>query len=642
MLNAWAIAFLYSLSCAVARLVPDAPAVSGRVIPTVRSILHSWDALYRFVPRILVADVRFGPSSKRRINGTLLDTGRHLGHGGVSHGWLCNGTPFDHPMDGVRMPGLGVAFDAYDACAGGLGYISWEIGVPLDGLYEVQMHLGVQDHRVGDCTLNGVPILNTKAFKKVEEFRPGVLRTFTRYAVVVTAQKITIGGPRLACGWVGQVVVIKLFPPVGDTDCWSHPPTGTPYEFHLCCGGPAGMPVFDCWHDAFSYERCCRSTKHTLAATAGMPTSLAPERPCLLPRCQRQCLGASAEWYKSPPHWVVDAPYPKPMHCDGVAIWPLTLPVRIDAVVECLPIKTSDFALLWPGDLATYPFLGGIADPVLETMEYFHMYRSALFSITAIKSAPDAFRHTEILASGSVPIFLDLQDVPVNTMPHHNRALLSRARELPGVAPGRLSQRDFNGSAYLSLAQDLLMWTRHRLTTSAMARYVLDVVGVPRTSYDELSVLYLCHPTKPSFYYLSMLLLHGLRKVLSPANVVDFPYYEDQYEWDPLWSLSHGGMKAPSAYMSARWALPRLKLDRSLPSVRQRLQSGNFDYVIYGWTPAVHPLDEDIFRHIPKERIIAIDLHDHMPHVMMDTAKRVGFFFKLNLADQCPADKGLR
>merc|ERR1712232_1513025 len=113
-------------------------------------------------------------------------------------------------------------------------------------------------------------------------------------------------------------------------------------------------------------------------------------------------------------------------------------------------------------------------------MGYFRMYQSSMFAITTRRSGHDAFRHTEILASGTVPIMQDLDLVSKHSMAHHNKSLLKAALQLPGVsiASGRLDANSFNVSAYLTLATDALMWTHHRLTTAALAEYFLQVLGL--------------------------------------------------------------------------------------------------------------------------------------------------------------------
>ena len=43
------------------------------------------------------------------------------------------------------------------------------------------------------------------------------------------------------------------------------------------------------------------------------------------------------------------------------------------------------------------------------------MYQNSLFSLTYRKTGWDCLRHYEILASGSIPLFLDLEKCPEDT-----------------------------------------------------------------------------------------------------------------------------------------------------------------------------------------------------------------------------------
>ena len=59
---------------------------------------------------------------------------------------------------------------------------------------------------------------------------------------------------------------------------------------------------------------------------------------------------------------------------------------------------------LAPGNLKTYIYT--------NEKEYFKMYQDSLFSITTQKTGWDCLRHYEILASGSLPFFLNLENCP--------------------------------------------------------------------------------------------------------------------------------------------------------------------------------------------------------------------------------------
>ena len=127
------------------------------------------------------------------------------------------------------------------------------------------------------------------------------------------------------------------------------------------------------------------------------------------------------EFAGQPPAWVAEAPDPEPVVCGTVRLFPYTFSVPRELVAPCVPEKTQDFALQFPGEVATYVFdPGGEADFAVQ--EYFQMLRTALFAVTRVKSGFDAPRHTEILASGTVPFFVDLEAVGRHALAHHRKA----------------------------------------------------------------------------------------------------------------------------------------------------------------------------------------------------------------------------
>ena len=162
------------------------------------------------------------------------------------------------------------------------------------------------------------------------------------------------------------------------------------------------------------------------------------------------------------------------------------------------------------------------------------------------------------------------------------------------------------------------------------------MVGVAHESHQNLYVLYLqSNPTQLFSFYL----LHGLREVLHPENVVDVPSYEGRYEWDP--QRPAGAVHQQdlhSHYMSTRWRLQHVNVDRHVETIRSKLKAGAFNLVVFGTLPEDmdgESLAGEVFRLVPKEQIIAVDTYDHMSVNMMWWARRVGSFFKLNLKDKC-------
>jgi len=76
-----------------------------------------------------------------------------------------------------------------------------------------------------------------------------------------------------------------------------------------------------------------------------------------------------------------------------------------------------------------------------DEAEYKRDYRKAMFGVTRKKAGWDCMRHYEILASGAVPLFLDIQSAPAQqpggVMQHLPRALLEHVRN--GMAAGAIS-----------------------------------------------------------------------------------------------------------------------------------------------------------------------------------------------------------
>ena len=63
---------------------------------------------------------------------------------------------------------------------------------------------------------------------------------------------------------------------------------------------------------------------------------------------------------------------------------------------------------LIPGKMETYIYE--------QENKYYEMYQNSIFSLTYKKNGWDCLRHYEILANGSIPLFIKLDDCPNNTL----------------------------------------------------------------------------------------------------------------------------------------------------------------------------------------------------------------------------------
>eukprot|EP00613_Pedinella_sp_CCMP2098_P076496 CAMPEP_0171935478 /NCGR_PEP_ID=MMETSP0993-20121228/32950_1 /TAXON_ID=483369 /ORGANISM="non described non described, Strain CCMP2098" /LENGTH=684 /DNA_ID=CAMNT_0012576405 /DNA_START=241 /DNA_END=2295 /DNA_ORIENTATION=+ len=183
------------------------------------------------------------------------------------------------------------------------------------------------------------------------------------------------------------------------------------------------------------------------------------------------------------------------------SIRPLWIGVPAERVVGCVPRKSVPFAR---AQVTThheqYKF------GALDEHEYHRSYRLAYFGSTRKKAGWDCMRHYEILAAGSIPWFTDwsrklntsvdspiehtvpenvMSQLPLRLLAAHQRALhdivllpvAPQGVAAPSLPFGAIDFTRFDADAYLELASALLAHTQRRLTTEALARYILETSG---------------------------------------------------------------------------------------------------------------------------------------------------------------------
>ena len=153
--------------------------------------------------------------------------------------------------------------------------------------------------------------------------------------------------------------------------------------------------------------------------------------------------------------------------------------------MSAVPRKTVGFAENMPGNASTYVFR--------TEATYLGHYRRSLYGVTRKKTGWDSGRHLEIMASGAVPFFVDIDALPPQTLSFYPSELIRRAMALPGVRAraggaddGRwyLNRENFwvgagfNVSQYREVAAAILTHARAHLSASAMAAHVLRTMGV--------------------------------------------------------------------------------------------------------------------------------------------------------------------
>ena len=121
-----------------------------------------------------------------------------------------------------------------------------------------------------------------------------------------------------------------------------------------------------------------------------------------------------------------------------------------------------------------------------QEYDYFASYRAAMYGYTKLKAGWDCNRHYEILAQGTAPWFEQLELSPAHTMMHLPKQLLIQLRDMLPYNADHYDSNDyltslppkaFNHTAYWIGMQRLMHYTQQRLTTTALAKYMLMVTG---------------------------------------------------------------------------------------------------------------------------------------------------------------------
>ena len=261
--------------------------------------------------------------------------------------------------------------------------------------------------------------------------------------------------------------------------------------------------------------------------------------------------------------------------------YPIQFSIPENKIVEKIPPKNQDFALLIPGDLSTYIYT--------SEAEYYKDYQRSYFALTCKKGGWDCLRHYEILANGCIPYFRDIDQCDAKTMYFLPKELIKEAMHLEGVSYPKIDHTKFDGAKYSQILNKLLAYTRQYLTTSRMAEYLLKTVNY----VGRNKILYLSTDVNPD--YLRCLTLIGLKQLLGD-RVVDFPKIEHIYKSNlDLRHLYGRGF-------SYTQILDDLPVDRE--NIEERIKNDEFDLIIYGSVHRGLLFHDVVCQTYPPERII--------------------------------------
>ena len=175
---------------------------------------------------------------------------------------------------------------------------------------------------------------------------------------------------------------------------------------------------------------------------------------------------------------------------------PISFAVPKEKILKNINEKPDNLlAPLIPGKLSTYIYE--------DEKAYYNMYANSIFGITNKKLGWDSLRHYEILMNGCIPLFLNIEDCPkltLTTLPKDRLLNIYNNfhRILQLYSPFKIYKKKFlsikkilsyipnifknksastflrDNSKVLEIKNELLNYTRQKLTTESLAKYVLS------------------------------------------------------------------------------------------------------------------------------------------------------------------------
>lgn len=170
------------------------------------------------------------------------------------------------------------------------------------------------------------------------------------------------------------------------------------------------------------------------------------------------------------------------------SIYPIQFAIPDSKVPSFKIEKESFFSDLSPlGRAKKYKFF-------IEENYYAH-YAKSYFAITMKKGGWDCLRHCEIVASGTMPYFIDIEECPKNTLHAWPKDLLIELKNLRGMPSQKeiikatkkgkldkfdLSKTNFDKEGYWQIYNEIINIFKQKLTTKGLAQYVLERLDQPK------------------------------------------------------------------------------------------------------------------------------------------------------------------
>ena len=308
----------------------------------------------------------------------------------------------------------------------------------------------------------------------------------------------------------------------------------------------------------------------------------------------------------------------------------------------CLPRKAKAFNDLIPGKLDTYKF--GFENE----LDYRRLYSSAYFAITMKKGGWDCNRHYEILTSGTMPFFDNLNQAGKHTLSLLPKPLLYEAQQLKGV--NRINMTidllQFNIDEYYLLLHRVLYYAKHRLTTVKVAEYILRVINYSMSSSStNHSVLYISH-YQPD--YLKDFMLHGFTNIFRENfHVFQPPRYLYEYPLDKMWTrnettnyfqhklygLGYGYKLCLSDYLHL-YKRDKIELANET-TIENNIKMKKYSLIIYGSILRENRFYSLVKQYYESSRVVLLDGEDEGKDIRRRNFTDWGTYFLREIPDDC-------
>ncbi|CAF3363021.1 unnamed protein product [Rotaria sp. Silwood2] len=281
----------------------------------------------------------------------------------------------------------------------------------------------------------------------------------------------------------------------------------------------------------------------------------------------------------------------------------------------CLPKKSKDFSDLIPRKLKTYKF--GFENE----LDYRRLYSTAYFAITMKKGGWDCNRHYEIISSGTMPFFDQLNKAGNYTLSLLPKSILYEAQTIPGY------------------------YAKHRLTTVKIVEYILNIIRYPIKSSKKHSILYISHE---QFDYMKDFMLHGFTRIFE-ENLYVFkpPKYMYEYPTSKMWNqeetkdyfkhtlygFGYGYKLALKNYVRLYERDKKNLHDETI--IENNIKAKNYSLIVFGSILRNNKLFSLTIKHYERSRIVLIDGEDASKHKDRSEYAKWGTYFLREIPDNC-------